>query len=104
MIAQSGCSRFLSVSGHPSWSFLQICDADGTDQWEVRTLYLQEMLQRGILTLGSHNMSYAHSDADVNRLLVAYAEVLPLLSSTVESGSVRQHLRCQPLKPLFRVR
>ena len=62
------------------------------------------MLQRGILTLGTHNMSYAHSDEDVARLLAAYDEVLAMLSSVVESGSVREHLWCEPLKPLFRVR
>jgi glutamate-1-semialdehyde 2,1-aminomutase len=62
------------------------------------------MLQRGILTLGTHNMSSAHSDADVDRLLAAYGEVLPLLGSAAGDGSVREHLRCEPLRPLFRVR
>jgi glutamate-1-semialdehyde 2,1-aminomutase len=103
-IARHGCGEFLSIAGHPSWSFLLIRDAARAGQWDIRTLYLQEMLQRGILTLGTHNMSYAHSDDDVDRLLAAYDEVLPLLASAVESGSVRDQLRCEPLKPLFRVR
>ena len=103
-IERHACGEFLSIAGHPSWSFLLIRDAAGEDQWDIRTLYLQEMLQRGILTLGTHNISFAHSDDDVDRLLAAYDEVLPLLSSAVESGRVRQLLRCEPLKPLFRVR
>jgi glutamate-1-semialdehyde 2,1-aminomutase len=49
-------------------------------------------------------MSFANNDEDVERLLGAYGEVLPLLSSAVDHGDVRQHLRCEPLKPLFRVR
>lgn len=103
-IARHGCGEFLSIAGHPSWSFLLIRDAARAGQWDIRTLYLQEMLQRGVLTLGTHNMSYAHSDDDVDRLLAGYDEVLPLLASAVGSGSVRHQLRCEPLKPLFRVR
>lgn len=104
LVEKHGCGEFLSVAGHPSWSFLLIRDGEGADQWEVRTLYIQEMVQRGILTLGSHNMSFAHSDEDVQQLLDAYDEVLPLLSSAVRDGNVRDQLRCEPLKPLFRVR
>lgn len=104
LIEQHSCGSFLNVSGHPSWSFLLIRDAEGADQWEVRTLYIQEMLERGFLTLGSHNISYAHTDEDVERLLDAYCEVLPLLAAAVREGDVREHLRSEPLKPLFRVR
>lgn len=104
LVESCGCQHFLTVAGHPSWSFLLIRDAEGVDQWEIRTLYIQEMLQRGILTLGSHNMSYAHSDADVERLLAVYREVLPLLAAAAKEGNAREHLRCEPLQPLFRVR
>jgi glutamate-1-semialdehyde 2,1-aminomutase len=104
LIRLHGCGHFLQVAGHPSWSFLLIHDADAADEWSIRTLYLQEMLQRGILTLGSHNMSLAHSARDVERLLQAYDEVLPLLASAVQRGNVTDQLRCEPLKPLFRVR
>lgn len=103
-IARHGCEEFLGISGHPSWSFVLFRDAAGADQWEIRTLYMQEMLQRGMLTLGSHNLSFAITDHDVDRLLAAYDEVLPLLASAVSKGSVRQELRCEPLRPLFRVR
>jgi glutamate-1-semialdehyde 2,1-aminomutase len=104
LIERHGCGQFLIVAGHPSWSFLLIGDAEGGSQWDIRTLYIQEMVQRGILTLGTHNMTYAHSNEDVDRLLAAYREVLPILSSAVEKGEVREQLRCEPLQPLFRVR
>ena len=34
------------------------------------------MFERGILTLGTHNISYAHSNEDIDRLLQVYDEVL----------------------------
>ena len=62
------------------------------------------MFARGILAIGTHNMSYAHSDDDVARLLSAYDDVLPLLRTAVERRDLLDRLHCEPLKPLFKVR
>jgi glutamate-1-semialdehyde 2,1-aminomutase len=103
-IASHRVEDFCGISGHPSWSFFSIAGAPPFSASEVRTLYLQEMFARGILTLGTHNMSYAHSDVDVARLLTAYDEILPLLREAVDRGDLRDRLDCEPLVPLFSVR
>ncbi len=94
----------FSVSGHPSWSFLIFKDGRGATSFEIKTLWMQELLERGILSVGTHNLSYAHSDTDVTRLLNVYAEVLPFIGRTLNAGSLRGALRCEPLVPLFKVR
>lgn len=94
----------FSVSGHPSWSFLNLRDARGASAFETKTLLMQELHQRGILSLGTHNLSYAHSEADIEALLAVYAEVLPLIGRTLDDGTLRQVLRCEPLLPLFKLR
>jgi glutamate-1-semialdehyde 2,1-aminomutase len=104
-IARYDCAGFLKVSGHPSWSFLTIADQPNASQFELKTLYLQEVIARGILTIGTHNMSFAHRDADIDRLLAVYDEVFPLLRDALRTdGGVIEQLRCEPLQPLFRVR
>jgi len=104
LIAQNRLDAVLSVHGHPSWSLLQVKDAPGCTMMELKTLLMQELLQRGILSVGTHNMSYAHTEGDVNRLLAVYAETLPLVRGAVERQTVAGLLRCEPLVPLFRVR
>jgi glutamate-1-semialdehyde 2,1-aminomutase len=103
-IARHGCDDFLVLSGHPSWSFLTISGAGGLTSYDIRTLFLQEVFARGILTLGTHNMSFAHSEEDVALLVAAYDAVFPMLHAAVERGSVSDMLRCAPLEPLFKVR
>ena len=103
-IAEHGVTDFCSVSGHPAWSFFTIAPAGPYDAYELKTLYLQEMFARGILTLGTHNLSYAHSDADIETLLGAYDAVLPSLGAAVEHGDLPARLHGEPLKPLFKVR
>ncbi len=97
-------SDVFSLSGHPTWTFLNIKDARGCSAFEIKTLWMQELLQRGFLSVGSHNVSYAHTEADVAALMAAYAEVLPMIGRTLDQGSLRQALRCEPLVPLFKVR
>lgn len=104
LIARHDLARTISVSGHPAWSFISIRSAGPYSDWELKTLFLQEMFARGILIIGSHNMSYAHSENDVALLLQAYDEVFQLIRDVVENETLHRHLRCEPLQPLFRVR
>jgi len=93
----------FSVSGHPSWTFMNIAASSGP-VFEIKTLLLQELFQRGILTIGTHNLSYAHSQADIRALLAAYDSALEVVKEALEGGELRAKLRCEPLQPLFKVR
>jgi glutamate-1-semialdehyde 2,1-aminomutase len=103
-IETHGLGGFLSTSGHPCWTFLSFQDANGHSLWKIKTLWMQEMMARGILSFGTHNMSFAHRDADVDKLLSVYDEVLPILKEAVYGDNFAPYLRCEPLQPLFRVR
>ena len=72
--------------------------------WEIKTLFYQEVFSRGILTLGSHNLSFKHSDSDVTQLLSVYSDVFEIIADAVERKDLEKRLRCEVLKPLFRVR
>jgi len=104
LLRRHGMGELLTVSGHPSWSFLNFRDQGGYSLYEIKTLFLQEVFARGILTLGTHNISYAHSESDVDRLLKVYDEVFPLLKAAVAERRLAQLLRCKPLEPLFKLR
>lgn len=104
VIRDSGLTDIFSVSGHPTWSFLNIRDARGATSFEIKTLWMQEMLQRGFLSVGTHNVNYAHTEADVQALVAAYAEVLPMIGRCLDKNALVDALRCKPLVPLFKVR
>ena len=93
-----------SIIGHPAGSFLIFNDLDSFSQYELKSFFLQEVFARGILTIGSHNISYAISDDDIQRLLSVYQEVIPLLGMAVSQGDLRERLECEILQPLFRIR
>lgn len=104
LIERHGCREFLSIVGHPSWSFLVVTERPDANGFELKTLFVQEVLARGILTLGTHNLSFAHSDQDVARLLSVYDEVFPIIADAAQRGDAAAQLHCRPLQPLFKVR
>ena len=104
LIAKHNCGDFLSTAGHPSWSFLTMKDAGQSSVWEIKTLWMQEILARGILSVGTHNISFAHGDAELDRLLQVYDEVFPILRDAIDGNRFKQYLKCEPLVPLFKVR
>lgn len=104
LVERHGAARFAAVSGHPAWPFFVLKDAGPYTAMELRTLYLQEMFARGFLVNGGHGISYAHDEADIQSLLSAYDEVLPLIGSALDARDLPARLHCEPLVPLFRVR
>lgn len=69
---------------------------------EVKALMQQEMIKRGILWAGFHNMCFSHSDEDLNYTLSAYREVMPIVKKAIESQNVKSYLKGEVLEAVFR--
>lgn len=104
LIEKNYLFEVIQIGGHPAWTILNIKDTEKYNSWTLKTLFMQEMLKRGILTLGSHETTYAHTEQDLDRLLNAYSEVIPILKDSIENSKVIEMLNCEPLVPLFKVR
>ena len=92
------------TSGHPSWSFLHIKAQLQYSDFEIKTFFLQEMFKRGVLTLGSHNLSFSHSKEDIGKLLDTYRVVLPMVKKHIEQQDLLENIHGDILQPLFKVR
>jgi glutamate-1-semialdehyde 2,1-aminomutase len=104
LIKSYGLDQHVDCIGHPSWSFLTFKDIGSITSFEMKTLYMQEMFKSGILSFGTHNLSFSHTIDDVDQLLCAYKDFFGLLSECIELGNVSNSLECQVLEPLFKVR
>jgi glutamate-1-semialdehyde 2,1-aminomutase len=94
----------FSVRGKPPWSLLIVSDHELATSWEIMSLFKQEMLARGILISASHNLSYAHSDEDIEKLFICYDEVFEFISGALDGDGITDHLIGKPIEPLFQVR
>jgi len=104
LIKEFDMQHIFSVSGYPVWSFLIIKDTEQYSSWEFKTLLLQEMFANGIFMIGTHNISYAHNDQDVEDLMKSYRLYFEKVSVAIEKNNLRNLLNCEPLVPLFKLR
>ncbi|MBD9404215.1 aminotransferase class III-fold pyridoxal phosphate-dependent enzyme [Acidovorax sp. ACV02] len=104
LIDKHGTQELMTSTGHPSWSFLILKDVPGCSSFHSKTLFMQEMFQRGILAYGTHNLTFAHTPEDITDLLTVYDEVFPLMRAGALEGRMAELLRCKPLEPLFKIR
>jgi glutamate-1-semialdehyde 2,1-aminomutase len=104
LIAKHGLEDCVSITGHPSWTLLAFKDTETATLWEIKSLYLQEVIARGILSGGSHNMSYSHTEKDLALLEKAQDAAFGIVREAIDSGDIRSYLAGPPIEPLFRVR
>ncbi len=94
----------ISIGGKGCWSSVLFKDAGAYSQWEIKTLFMQEVLKRGILTFGSHNITYAHSNDDISRLIDVYDQVFSIIKDVITNEDLDKRLKAVPLTPLFKIR
>ena len=62
------------------------------------------MFSRGMLMLASHNVNYSHTNEDIQKLLIAYSEVIEKLKYGLVNKTIEDDLNCSILNRLFKVR
>jgi glutamate-1-semialdehyde 2,1-aminomutase len=103
-IAHNSLENVLNISGHPTWKFLNWSPSEIFSVDEIRTYFMQEVFKRGILVLGTHNISLAHTPKVSRNISDIYSVVFGELSRVIANESLRNELAAKPLKPLFKVR
>jgi len=101
LAAESGIAHYTRCSGYDCRSLVSF-DATAGNPLELKSFVQQEMFKRGVLWSGFHNMSFSHTDIDVDYTLAAYREVLGLLKEAVSRQEVASLLRGAPIEPVFR--
>lgn len=104
LIEKYDLEKVVDCIGHPSWSFIIFKGTEQLTADQMKTLYVQEMFKAGILSLGSHNLSFAHTRKDIDELHKVYEVFFKLLKACVDKGDLENKLDCEVLVPLFKVR
>lgn len=103
-ISENGLQDVVSLSGHPSWKFINWQPTINYSVGEIKTYFLQEIFQEGILVLNSHNVSQAHNKKIISKIADSYNRVFRKMQKAIVSESLKSDLKVPALVPLFRVR
>jgi len=104
LIAQRDLDDVVQLDGLDPWILLRFEDHPAGRGPALRTLVIRELLARGVLSLGTHNICYAHDEADIAWVLHAYEAALDTLSDAVIAGNVEENLGIPVIEPVFQIR
>jgi glutamate-1-semialdehyde aminotransferase len=102
LVSRRGLDGRVACLGLPPRTAVVFHDADGRESLELKSLFQQECLRRGVLFTGSQFISAAHSDDDIERTLGVYDDVLAELADAIAHDDVAGRLEGRPVQPVFR--
>jgi glutamate-1-semialdehyde 2,1-aminomutase len=97
--ARHGLSEYVGPVGRPCNLFFGTRDAAGKPSQPLRTLFLQELIRRGVLG-PSFVVSYSHGDDDIDRTIDAIDGALAVYARAMSDG-VDGLLVGPPSRPVF---
>jgi glutamate-1-semialdehyde 2,1-aminomutase len=97
---QHGLAEHVGVAGRDANLVYFTKDADGNRSQPMRTLFLQELIRGGVIA-PSFVVSYAHTDADIDRTVEVVDAALAVYAKALSDG-VERYLVGRPVKPVFR--
>lgn len=92
---------FTKTIGY-NWRSLATFDEKAGDPLIQKSLMQQEMIKRGVLWQGFFNMSFSHSDTDIDYTLQALDESISILRKAVQENKLKESLHGIPVQPVFR--
>jgi glutamate-1-semialdehyde 2,1-aminomutase len=104
VINQTGMSSTLTLTGHPSWIFLNWSDFGDYPKEALKTYFMQELFAEGLLVLNSHNVTLKHDKKIVSRTIEIYTKVLSKMNTILQEERLIEALSVTPNKPLFVLR
>lgn len=104
LLAENGLDKIINVAGKPCWSVFIIKAYKQYSSLIITSFLQQELIQDGFLWEGSHNMSFSHTQKDIDELLASYQRIFPKLKELLDSGKLSQSLKGEPITNIFKVR
>jgi glutamate-1-semialdehyde 2,1-aminomutase/spore coat polysaccharide biosynthesis protein SpsF len=99
---ESGIERYTRCIGYPVRAIITFQDSEGKDSLEMKTLFQQEAIKRGILFTGYNGVSYSHKDEDIRKTLEVYKEAMGILKRAIEENNILKYLEGGLVHPVFR--
>jgi len=92
---------YISIEGYSAKTTVTFKAAGGFDYSEIKGLFQQECIRRGVLFIGYHFMNLAHTQEIIDDTMPIYESVLQFVDKAVEEGKVVELLEGSALKSIF---
>lgn len=93
--------KFTSIKGKAPWSLINFSDNKKLNKFQLKYIFMQNMAQNGILSLGTNNLCFAHTKKDLGLINKAYSSTFKLINEIVYENKKYKY---KAINPVFSVR
>lgn len=104
LINSYNLASVIALSGYSPWLIFKFFDDENVSSHELKTLFIQEMVRRGILINSSCNINFSHCELEQTKIQIAVEEVFCVIAEGLKKNNLGELLKTKPIQPLFRVR
>jgi len=104
LIVKHDLEKVVLLKGKDPWVVVSFIAYEDVTAEAIKTMWQKEMIANGVLTIGSHNICYGHSQADMDKVVAAYDNALSKIAESLKGGNFKQDIGCAVLEPVFKVR
>lgn len=96
--------QYISLIGYPCWPMLKFNMKNSEHHNLIKTYLIQHMIDNHILISGSHNLNYAHTKQDIDKLIDVYKEFTITINQLKKIEEIHELIRSPVIEPIFAVR
>jgi len=89
IISKHGLADVMKIIGLPPMTHFIISEQEGATVNEIKSFIQQECVRRGVLFVGYHHTSFAHTKEDIEYTLKIYDEAFSLLSKALADKNLK---------------
>ncbi|MDX9893236.1 MAG: aminotransferase class III-fold pyridoxal phosphate-dependent enzyme [Patescibacteria group bacterium] len=104
IIKKHGLMEVVELKGANHWQIFFFHDHRAAKAMEIKSYVQEELLARGVLWYGQHNISFSHRQKDLDFVLSHYNQVFELLSNQLAKGVLSKGIKSRMITDIFKVR
>ncbi len=104
LVMNTGLEQVIDIQGYPCWTGLVFQGVGQYQPLTIKTFIMQELIELGFLSIGTHNLCAAHTQEDMQALIKAYELTFEKLANHIKAQSLQEMIRGKSLTPVFKVR
>lgn len=102
LITEHNLEKYIWNKGYDIHFVTEFKGGDGFTDLELKSLVHQEMVSRGNLTIGSYEFCFSHTKEMINKTLNDIEGVISLVNDAIKNANVKEQIRGEIVKPVFR--
>lgn len=96
LIAKYDLDRAIKLTGQHPRMMIEFRDCEATTN-QLKSLFMQQMIQNGVLVINSHNVSFAMDQPEIKRITSAYDATLSVMADALRAGDIASRIGTENL-------